>query len=461
MENIPRKMAFLVRELMEEYQKCVVHLVSEHVIKDVKSRLSMGASATANAYSAERRAAIGQWSKSQFPLSYGEGFELLSISLASTTMDVGKGLPFTDPKHISIDEFCHLLFNMGKPNQPSALSPPLWRPSPLLDNLRVTVQMFICFVGKNIPQNRTMSDIFTVYVKFACNKLKINFGPWSAGGFPGSGYTRGKTVDRKVVPTVWCGFGKPPAPGSEVPREMMDNDAAVGYKLRLAKHKAINLDTRAEWAASQILIGDFSIHFKRTINPTDLTLNAAGIDGSTSSKIREVYEWALMIFDINDPVHHLVLFTAMMFQKARPYLNWPTDAKVGAESFMKKKPSDDLEQDDDFETQRLHLCRYICQLPWLDGRSKGNIIKEGEPFIPVFVTYFLAYYLKDQSPLLKSNTTPPGWANKHSKLCLEYSAIQKLTVIHFPRTQVFAPNQSNPYSSCSCHTDWCRAIHWT
>ena len=181
-------------------------------------------------------------------------------------MAISSGLPFTNPKHISIDKFCHLLFDMGKPNQPSALSPPLWRPSPLLDNLRVTVQMFICFIGKNIPQNRTMSDIFTTYVKVACNKLKINFGPWSARGFPGSGYTRGKTVDQKVVPTVWCGFRKPLALDSEAPLEMMDNNAAVGYKLRLAKHKAIDLDTRAEWVASQILIGDFPIHFKQTIN---------------------------------------------------------------------------------------------------------------------------------------------------------------------------------------------------
>jgi hypothetical protein len=137
----------------------------------------MGASANANTHSAEQQVAIGQWSKSQFPLSCGEGFELLSKSLVNAIMDVGKELPFTDPKHISIDEFCHLLFNMGKPNQPSALSSPLWRPSPFLDNLRVTVQMFVCFIGKNIPQNQTMSDIFTVYVKVACNKLKINFGP--------------------------------------------------------------------------------------------------------------------------------------------------------------------------------------------------------------------------------------------------------------------------------------------
>jgi hypothetical protein len=405
-------MLFLISEFLADYQKNVVEMVTEHVLKDVNSRLKRNPSRASHEFAAQRRSSVREWSITKFPLSYGDGFQQLTQALAISTVDVGKGLSFTQPEHISIEEFGRLLFDMGRPNQPVALSPPLWRTNLLLDTLRVTVQMFVCSVGQNVPQNRTMSDIFTAYVKVACGTHKINFGPWSAGGFPGSGSVRNKKVDRVVVPTVWCGFGSSPAPGLAGPVELMDNDQAVGYKLRMANHRAINNDTRAEWTANQIVMGEFPIHFKRTINPSDLTTAVAGIDDRTSPIVREVYEWVVQQFNINNPVHHLVLITAMLFQKARPYLDWPGDAKTGAGELIRSFEEDD---DDDANRQKLRLSRYICQLDWCDARTDKNVLKEGEPFIPTFVVYFLAYYHEDSPFHNHIGAVPPGWTQKHSR----------------------------------------------
>jgi len=412
-------MAYLINDLIQEYQKGVVSMVTEHVLKDIKLQLTTGATAASNQFTAERKASIQTWSKGKYPLSYGDTFDALCKSLSHSVFDAGKGLQFTEPRHISIEEFGHLLFSMGRPQHSATLSPPLWRPSSLVNTLRVTVQMFVCFIGKNLAQDRTLSDVFATYVKVACNRLKINFGPWSEGGFPGSGYVRGKTVDRKVVPTVWCGFGNPPAPGSEVPIGMMDNDEAVGYRLRIAKDRAIAVDTRADWTASKVLLGDYLVHFKRTINPTDFTAISAGINNKTSKPIRDIYSWAFNTFNISNPVHHLALFTAMLYQKARPYLNWPSDAKTGAGDLFHSRastPSSDAgASSNDIHKERLIISRYVCQLEWCDGRTSKTALKEGDPFIPIFVTYFLAYFAASESPLLLGEgKAPPGWADKHS-----------------------------------------------
>jgi hypothetical protein len=106
-------MVFLIRELIRDYQIGVVSMVTEYVLKDVKLQLATGASAAANVYMAGRQVAINEWSKSEFPLSYGGGLENLSAALAHSMIEASKGLQFTDPRHISIEEFGHLLYNMG------------------------------------------------------------------------------------------------------------------------------------------------------------------------------------------------------------------------------------------------------------------------------------------------------------------------------------------------------------
>jgi hypothetical protein len=156
-------MHFLIRELLADYQNNVVKMVTEHVLKEVNSLANDEALC-------------------------GSGFQQLTKVL----VDVGKGLSFTKREHISIEEFGCLLFNMGPLNQPAALSPALWRTSTFLDTLCITVQMFVCSVKENVPQNHTMSNIFTAYVKVACGTHKVNFGPWSARGFPGSRNVRKK-----------------------------------------------------------------------------------------------------------------------------------------------------------------------------------------------------------------------------------------------------------------------------
>lgn len=177
----------------------------------------------------------------------------------------------------------------------------------------------------NVQKNST--DAFTGYVHFACNWLKINFGPWSAGGFPSTGTTRGKVVDRITVPTVWMQFGKSPPEGLEVPAALMTQGEAVGYQLRMAKHRAVNSDCRAEWDAGEASLSDLSAFFKRKVNPRDSSLEAAGVGLKINQFVRDTYEWANKIFDINNPTHHLVLFTAILFSKAQPFIGWPSDAK--------------------------------------------------------------------------------------------------------------------------------------
>jgi hypothetical protein len=100
-----------------------------------------------------------------------------------------------------------------------------------------------------------------------------------------------KKVDQVVVPMVWCRFGNSPPPGLARLVEMMDNGQAVGYKLCMANHQVINNDMWAEWVANQIIMGEFPIHFKWTINPSDLTIAVMGIDNKTSLVVCNVYKW--------------------------------------------------------------------------------------------------------------------------------------------------------------------------
>lgn len=402
-------MAFIIMDFMREYQAAVVDLVKDHLTKEFQRQQDRGGSAASYQRMAERKSSVMSWSTQEYPLSHeGDCFALLSFALAESSIESVKGLRWTTPRQITIIQFGQLLYNMGRPHNPAPLSPPVFRKGTLLDRLRVTVQMFICFIGKNLPQNRTLVDIFVAYIRFSCNKLRINFGPWSAGGFPGSGYVRGKKHDCVVVPTIWCGFGKAPDQNSQAPFEMMNNEAALGYQMRMEQNRVISDDTRAPWATNEVLMDDLHIYFKQTINPSDLSLSEAGITEKTSLPIRDIYEWALSAFNIDDPVHHLVLFTAILYAKARPYLSWPEDAKG-------KAPN--LDQFSDHNAQKLGMSRYICQLEWCDGRTDKNPLKEGSPFIPVFVAYFMAYAGGrdgSKSPLQKMKRIPAAWSSKHS-----------------------------------------------
>lgn len=406
-----RSILYLVVLFVLEYQKEVVELVKNHVLKGYKEFQDAPSSLSRTEHWAARRCALMDWSKKKFPLSYNEGYELLTTALSETPEAIGKGLPQNHQKSISIEEFGQLIFTMGRPHNPAGLSPPIFRSSSLSDSLRVTVQMFICSIGNN--QHKTTSDAFAGYVRFACNVLKINFGPWSLGGFPRIAGMRKEDVDRVVVPNVWITFGKPPPPGLEVPAALMTNADAVGRRLRIVKHRTINSDCRAEWTASDIGLGDLSIFFKRTVNPQDFSVDVAGVDTKTHELIRETYEWANKLFDIKNPVHHLVLFTAILFSKAQPHIGWPSDAKIGAPIFDRQKNVD---------AQTLQLARYICRLPWCDGRTSKNKLSDGDAFIPIFITYFLAYAGDDQtgSPLLQAmdgiERIPPAWGSKHSEL---------------------------------------------
>jgi hypothetical protein len=400
-------MAFIVMDFVGEYQKAVVKFVKNHVITEFRRGHDKGGNAAAYLRMAERKSTITSWSNTKHPLSYREGFTALSLALGESQVEVAKGLKWTEPEHISVHEFGQLLFNMGRPHNPAPLSPPLLHQSNLLDSLRITVQMFICFIGKQLPQNCTLADIFAGYIRFACNKLQINFGPWSAGGFPGSGYVRGKKHDRVVVPTTWCGFGKAPDPGSQVPFEMLNHEQALGYQLRMEEHRVVTRDTRAVWVTGEVMMDDLPTYFKRTINPSDLTLAEAGINKTTSDVVRNIYEWALQTFNINNPVHHLVLITAILYAKARPYLAWPEDAKARVPNVEHENAA----------KQKLIASRYICQLDWCDGRTEKNPLKEGGPFIPIFVTYFMAYAGgggDSKSPLQTRGKIPPAWSSKHS-----------------------------------------------
>jgi hypothetical protein len=109
------------------------------------------------------------------------------------------------------------------------------------------------------------------------------------------------------------------------------------------------------------MMDELQIYFKRTINPTDFSLTAAGITENTSEPVQDVYKWVLQMFNINDPVHHLVLITAILFTKARPYLAWPENAKD-------KIP--DVDQLANVNARKLIMSRYIYQLDWCDGRTE-------------------------------------------------------------------------------------------
>jgi hypothetical protein len=422
-----------------------VGFVKNHVLKEFKDSQKVPHSQAASEHWATRRSALTEWSKKTYPLSYEEGFELLTTALAKSTLDVGKGLPQShhQPSKISIEEFSNLLFLMGRPHESASLSPPLFTPSSLVDSLHVTVQMFICSMAKN--QKRSTGDALAGYVRFTCNRLKINFGPWSVGGFPASGITRGKIVDRIAVPTIWMKFGQAPPPGMEVPQALMTNGDAVGYRLHMEKHRAINGDCRAEWTAGGVSLTDLSTFFKRTVNPNDLSLEAAGVGPNTNKLVLDTYEWVLKIFDIQNKVHQLVLFTAILFSKARPFIGWPSDAKIGAPIYDRENRN--------IEAQNLVWARYMCHLQWTDGRSGQNSLSEGQAFITMFVAYFLAYAGDDLtwSPLLNEILNGSGkltgpWVSKQSG-SLSYPSYFFVNLqTHKPRTQMVSVYQfhSNP-----------------
>jgi hypothetical protein len=401
-EQSERVLGFICYILMTVFQASVVKLVKSYVEGDIE--INRKASMASFERTAHRTAALKKWVVMSKPLGY-DAFVLLSQTLHSSDSDVAKGLPFSDQKCITIQEFANLLYIMGRPDKPTTLGPPVIKEADFPQTLRSAVTYFRRHINKD---DRECKLAFSRHISTVTANMSINFCPWSKGLFPTNGSTSGRRVDRKIIATSWVTLGAPIPQAINLPMQTLTPQEVIGVKLHNVQRRVMIGDARASWSLSDITsLSCIPRFIDRQIMPSDWTLGHCSLPTDPDNLITRTYKAMDKLMDLSQPHIACVFWTSVIFMHAVP-----TVGHSQANSFPRPQPPSAYLSRSDLNKQFTTF--YRRNTPWIMPKASANATSR-LPYPMMFTLGFLAWS-EESSPLRQQGASLKQWNDKHREL---------------------------------------------
>ncbi len=323
------------------------------------------------------------------------------------------GLPKGTVATMSRKNFVKEMLHQATKSKPAA---PLLKKGPLLPLIQDASKEIarLCSILQATPQDKqswTMDALL-----FAVQDAQILFAPWiplpnTHGGRPAS----------KPSHLAWISFSTPPPPNtisSSSHLLRIDPAEVLTSQLSALSQRTQSDDANGHWSAVEIRLCDLPSIFHKTVPPDEWCIfyvtQAQQIYGpkgtAADSLVSETYTWAFNVFDMNNPVHRLALYTSIIVSKMLPNIFNPfAGPRVPAPPLAKTATVPEI-------------LRSVREVDLCDVPRNGH--GEAAPFIFMVTMYCIAWTYQE-SPLRKYVRNSSGfgepWANKHSTFHPFYS----------------------------------------
>jgi hypothetical protein len=180
---------------------------------------------------------------------------------------------------------------------------------------------------------------------------------------------------------------------------------------------------RETWSTAEVQLNDVGDYIHHVNAPSDLNIQFAHITPNANNEyVIQTFEYILARFSMENPVHHLVLFKAIIFSKL---IKWLRHDKNPSSAIFKSKR--DAGQD-------WVLSDFIRCSGWLlSGELRNGAVKgftDPSPFVVLVTVYTLAL-LDENSPLRKRMAIHNGavgaaWTDKYSECFLPHRQAMRI-----------------------------------
>jgi hypothetical protein len=390
-----RQLGYTCRVLIDQFQKSVLELVKSHVVKDINMRRIPGVKAFERA--AHRKEALDKWAAMSKPLSYG-AFVALSQALSSSDEDVAMGIPFSEQKSITIEDFARLIYNTAGR---TALGPPVIKDDGFHHTVRAAVA---CFSARTAGMDDAQrKQAFLRHISLATSDKSINFCPWSGGFFPVTGSTSGRKIDRRVVATSWVTLGAPLAAGLNLRESDLTPQEVIGLRLQGALNKVMREDRRADWSLIEISsLSSVSNVVERQTLPSDWSLKLCSLPPDPDNLVTRTYSAMNRLVDFSQPHIACVFWTGVIFMRAIPRIGHSAAASLPRPELTDRTTRGDPRELTEF---------YKRNVPWVIPGGKASVMNR-LPYVVMFTLSFMAW-LEESSPLHTQGADLKPWHSKH------------------------------------------------
>jgi hypothetical protein len=398
-----RQLGYTCQVLIDRFQKSVLELVKSHVIQDIGLHRKTGMKSFARA--AHRKESLDKWAAMPKPLSYG-AFVALTQALGSSDEDVAKGIPFSEQRSITIEDFARLIYSMGKLAGKMSLGPPVIKDKEFHHTVRAAVTYFDVRTADMAEAPRKKA--FSRHISLVASNNSINFCPWSGGYFPVNGSTSGRKVDRRVVATSWVTLGAPIMARMNLPESDLTPQEVIGMKLQNVQRKIMRDDRRADWNLTEILnLSSVSDFVERQTLPSDWGLNVCSLPPDPDNLITRTYSAMNRLMDLSQPHISCIFWTSIFFMRAIPDIGHGATASLPRPG-LRAGPTN-IDPHGEFTEF------YKRNVPWIIFGGKANGTTNCLPYVVMFTLSFMAW-LEESSPLHSQGVDLKPWHSKHRKV---------------------------------------------
>jgi hypothetical protein len=338
------------------------------------------------------------------PLSYG-AFVDLTQALGSSDEDVAKGLPFSEQKSITIDDFSRLIYSMGKLAGKMALGPPVIKDNTFNHTVRAAVTYFTVHTPDMAETLRKQA--FSRHISLVANNMSIHFCPWSGGFFPVTGSTSGRKVDRVVVATSWVTLGAPRVADMDLPESDLTLQEGICLKLQKVQRKIMKDDRRSDWSLTEVSnLCSVSHVVERQTLPSDWGLHLCSLPPDPDNLITRTYGVMNRLLDLSQPHISCIFWTSFIFIRAIPDIGHGAAVSLPRPGLTAGSPH--IDPPGGFTEF------YKRNVPWMICSGKANGKAQRLPYMVMFTLSFMAW-LEESSPLHSHGVDLKPWHSKHRK----------------------------------------------
>jgi hypothetical protein len=337
-----------------------------------------------------RKLALRAWNKCTHPLAWNEDgkgdnrtYALLVTILNQSHADPLQALTEV-PTRLGYDQMALRIYNMGKSEDPAAVTAPVNKQGAFPHALPLAIQM----IKRRTPSSQDPSVFTAGILEVMLRKMSIQFVPWHKPG-PRS---------HAVQHDIWMVLERRPTRWNN--KEGDHNSG--GITPQTVATQAAHSNASAPWKLPESLYKMGSL-WQKTVLPVDWTLKMAALEEPTvkpgTEYVRDTYIYVQDHYDGSIWWHHMALVWAILFSKVTPFL-FPEKG-----SFIQGR-------------NERELTTAVRKIRWIEGSSKFHKgVTASGPYIPMLSTTIIAL-LDKNSPLsqyISSNNNSFGkaWTDKH------------------------------------------------
>lgn len=383
-----------------QYVQDIVTFIEDHIKESVSQSVRRHNGAQTQV-SKQRLTALKQWVKTPNPLSADE--HTYAYLLTALHRANGGVLPISEQRgSISMTEFAESTVLMARSNHGSPVTAPFIPKSASVYLLRIAMSIADYQLSNLDPSSR--DSIIRQLITVVVNAANIDHLPTYADTPPGA---RNR---KKLVYNLWRRFEESAVQAAAITRKLVEESKDPHAIAMLNAATSASESPDGPWNISSIRLHGLPNVINKRVTPKDFNLKNATVGGtpyvknSTGYYVQENYHWLMLKFDMNNPVHRIVLYAARIFASLKPKLS--TDPNV--------KPSSPMSPEE--------CVRFLKYMP-LKAPTRNGITDPG-PIIVLFVGMALGLVYHD-SPLsmriaLESNRGGLGtpWTKKHGKFLI-------------------------------------------